>query len=277
MRKGLRVLRGTLCILGIGSLFYLQMAYPVQQQPLQILIAVPAAFSTAIRQGFQYNLPYSLWVQGQIISPSAGVESTSATVYELRSAQFDLVVFPWSFTLDPSFPNQLLPLLRDLTDQRVALIDAGLVYVLFRSYLIPEIKIIGAELPWDSSFLISITADTARFEEALAFLEAIAQNILSFQIAGEPVSVKAHNLANNTGRVVYGVHFIYDQPPEDADAEDNRDWECHVERNEAICETNVGLAPSQRLAVGVAFRSAEPGQLKKCWWLTEYGAKAEDC
>lgn len=277
MKKSLKVVRKMLYILGIGSFFLLQNGYPIQQQSLHVLIAVPDPFSTVVEQDFRNNLPDALLAEGQFISPSGGVESTLAAAAELRRTQFDLVVLPLSFASDPSFPNELLPLVRDLTDQRLALIDAGLVYVAFKSYLVFETRVIGAELPWNSSFLIAITADTNRFEEAFAFLKAIAQNILNFQIDGGPVSVKAHNLPNNTGEMVYDVHLIYDRPPEDADAEDNRDWECHVEGNEAICTTDIGLAPEKRLAVGVAFRSEEPGILNDCWWSKENGAEAGGC
>ena len=89
--------------------------------------------------------------------------------------------------------------------------------------------------------------------------------------------MKAHNLPNDTGEKVYGLHLEYDKPPADADAKDNEKWECWVEGNEAICETKVGLAPGKRLAVGVAFRSEEAGKLTDCWWAKENKTKAGGC
>lgn len=266
-----------LSILATGSLLLAVTVHPTEQQPLQVLIAVPAPFSLMVEQGFHNNLPDPLLADGRFTSPPGGVESTFAAADTLQAAAYDLVVLSRSFISDRSFPRVLQPLLRDLTEQRLALIDAGHIYVVAASYPDFESQVIGAELPWDSNFVIAITVDTDRFEEAFAFLQDIAQNILHLQIAGEPVSVKAHNLTNNTRENVYGVHLEYDKAPEDADAEDNRAWECKVEGNDAICTTAVGLAPEKRLAVGVAFRDEEPGELQECWWSKKSGPEAGGC
>lgn len=260
--------------LALALLLVVAPGYPVQPQSLRVLIAAPSPLtSMAVEQGFYRNLPDDLLEDIQFISLEASTVFVAASA--IRAEQPDLIVMAKAFTFDPMFPAFFFeatpPLLRNLTDQRLKLIDAGLLAVAVEGWTI------GAELPWDPNFVIVIAEGTARFEKALGFLTALAQNILNFQIEGYPISVKAHNLSNDTGEKVYGVHLVYDKPPADADAEDNRDWKCHVKGNKAICTTRIGLAPGKRLAIGVAFRAEEPGNLTGCWWVNEHGAKVDGC
>ena len=144
-------------------IFLASSGYPIQLQPLRVLIAVPSPWaSVVVERGFYINLPNDLLADVQFIPLEDA--TIFATALAIQREQPDLIVLPKTFTLDP----QLLALLRDLTDRRLMLIDAGLLA------LAVDGRTIGAELPWDLNFVIAIAEGTFRFEEAFAFLTALA-------------------------------------------------------------------------------------------------------
>ncbi|HDN19802.1 MAG TPA: hypothetical protein ENF46_01735 [Candidatus Acetothermia bacterium] len=274
VKKPLKLIGIFICFLLLPLGVSLQAHLYQEEPPLKVLVAIPEGLSAKfVEEGFYSNVPDELLKKVHFIPLEKAL--LHQTVDVIQTEHPDLIVLSKIFTLKGHFLDLFLfqtwPLIHDLADYRLELIDAGLRVFAVENYTV------GAELPWDSNFVISIAEGTSLFEEAFSFLKAIAQNILNFQIDGKPVSVKAHNLSNDTEGKVYGVNLEYDKLPADADAEDNRDWECWVEGNKVHCRTEVGLAPGKRLAVGVAFRSEEPGRLIGCWWEKRNGAEAGGC
>jgi len=197
--------------------------------------------------------------------------TVSLTASSLQQEAFDLIVIPRAFASDPLFPSDLLPQLWDLTDHRLALIDAGLIYTAF------EDRVIGVELPWEPNFILAIATATAQFERAFSFLSAIGQNILIFTISGQTISVKALLLENKHGELAFDLHLEFDKPPEAADASDRQDWSCRIAGKAVVCETKFDSLPQGgRLAVGVAFIE-DVGQVQDCWWSREDGTKIGGC
>lgn len=225
-----------------------------------------------VEQGFVKNLPASLLQGVRFIREELSSVLSKLLLQSAYLTGYDLIIAPRSapVTLFEPIANHLKALANP-ADLRLAIIDAGLVYVtILRG--IPRVgseELVGAEVPWQPDFVISITTDPSRgrVQAAISFLQGIGQNVFVFVLGGETISVKSLLLENKTPRLAFGVHLEFDREPGAAAAAGRQDWSCRVQGKEAICETAVDSVPQGgRLATGVAFLGTLPGRVKNCWW-----------
>lgn len=228
-----------------------------------------------VEQGFVKNLPASLLQGVRFIREKLSSVLLKLSIQSTYLTAYDLVIVPRSATVT-LFETiiQHLQTLANPADIRLAIIDAGLIYVSIRE------ELVGAEVPWQQDFVISITTDPSRgrFQTALSFLQGIGQNTFVFVLGGETISVKSLLLENKTSQLAFGVHVKFDREPAAAAAAGRQDWFCQVKGKEAICETTVDSVPQGgRLATGVAFIGAQAGRVTDCWWADRSGLFINYC
>lgn len=281
---GVRLLRQLLYAFALSLLLTLSASICIlNSQPsyLNILITGPASLLPQLEQGFVKNLSSSLLRDVRFIRVELSTLLRNLLDQSTYLTNYDLVVAPSSApaTILESLANHLKSL-ANLADIRLAIIDAGLVYVtLHRETSVLE-ELVGAEVPWQRDFVVSIATDPSRgkFHTALSFLQAMGQNVFVFVLGGETISVKSLLLENKTSKLAFGVHLEFDREPRAAAAAGRQDWSCQVKDKKVICKTAVDSLPKEgRLAVGAAFVGAPPGIVKNCLWTDKFELFIDYC
>ncbi len=261
-------------------------------QPLRVLVVGGPIAVMHVEAGFRQNVPSPVVENLQFV-PSATELPFVMTMYTaLQEDIYDLVVFPRGFLADPQFFDLFgsgfggqVNLLTDLSEQLPILIDEGFVYLplAMPGSAFGMGPVIGVELPWDSSYAISIPSSTQHFEEALRVLQSLSSNVLPFFLTEQQVRVyvKTNRFQNHSNRFAYDMHLEYSMPVEDADP-DRTTWKCEVsasDRRKVECQTNEDdpiepwnpdLQAGGRISVGVAF-IGEEGAWQRCWWTAADG------